>query len=183
MSRVERNGSIVKEKEPAGIGIRVLGRLLHAIGALIMVAVLVACLGLVIPKLAGYDGYVVVSGSMEPSIPVGSIVYSKKVDPATLRTGDVIVFFGTVQGTTPITHRVVLNDPTTGAIITKGDANANQDINPVTYDNVVGKVAAHIPRVGFAAAVFTTVRGKLAAGLILLAAWLLMEIGSRLTRK
>ena len=125
-----------------------------------MVVVVASCLILVIPKLAGYDAYVVVSGSMEPNIPVGSIVYSKETDPAQLQTGDVIVFIMPSRGTTPITHRVVSNDTNKGEIVTKGDANEHEDAAPVTYDNVIGKVAAHIPRVGFTAAMFTRNNAK-----------------------
>ena len=189
MSRVERNELIYKENEKEnsmaepGRGARLAGRILHVIGVLLMVIVLAACLSLVIPKLAGYDGYVVVSGSMEPNIPVGSIVYSKEVDPALLRSGDVIVFIDETRGSTPITHRVVSNNPFTKSIITKGDANANQDANPVSYDNVIGLVTMHIPRVGFTAAMFTTRLGKLVAALILLEAWLLTEVGRRLRKK
>lgn len=182
MSRVERNEALYKENEAVSErrGVSIAGRLMRAIGVILMVIVIAACLTLVIPKLAGYDSYVVVSGSMEPSIPVGSIVYSEDVDPSLLRTGDVIVFVDPSRGTTPITHRVVSNNPFTGSIITKGDANANEDINPVTYDNVIGIVRAHVPRIGFTAAMFTSSLGKLVAALILLEAWLLTEIGRRL---
>ena len=180
MSRVERNEETYKENEresAGGSNMSFAGRVLHAIGVILLVIVLAACLSLVIPKIAGYDGYVVVSGSMEPNIPVGSIVYSEKTDPA---TGDVIVFVDPSRGTTPITHRVVTNNPFTQNIITKGDANENQDVNPVTYENVIGKVAVHVPRVGFTAAMFTTTVGKLVVALILLEGWLLMEVGRRL---
>ena len=185
MSRVERNEAIYKENETVDAenrkNIKAAGRLLHAIGVVLLVIVLAACLSLTIPKLAGYEGYVVVSGSMEPNIPVGSIVYSKEVDPVTLRTGDVIVFIDDTRGTTPITHRILVNDTYTHTIITKGDANEKRDAAPVTYDNVIGKVITHIPRVGFTVAMFTTALGKLVAALILLEAWLLMEVGRRLS--
>jgi len=182
MSRVERNEAIYRENEavPKREGSVTAGRILHAIGVVLLVIVLTACLSLVIPKAAGYDAYVVVSGSMEPNIPVGSIVYSKETDPALLRAGDVIVFVNPARGTTPITHRVVSNNPVTGSIITKGDANSNEDANPVSYDNVIGVVKAHVPRIGFTAAMFTSAFGKLVAALILLEAWLLIEIGRRL---
>ena len=153
--------------------------MLITVGVILMVIVLAACLSLVIPKLIGYQPYVVVSGSMEPAIPVGSIVYSKKVDPVTLQTGDVIVFIDPARGTTPITHRVVSNDQDTGTVITKGDANEREDADPATYDNIIGKVAAHIPRFGFIAATLTSTLGKIVAGLLLLEAWLLIEIGRR----
>ena len=182
MSRVERNEAIYRENETVSEkrGLQTAGRLMSVIGVLLMVIVIAACLTLVIPKIAGYDAYVVVSGSMEPNIPVGSIVYSEETDPALLRTGDVIVFVDPSRGTTPITHRVVSNNPFTGNIITKGDANENEDVNPVAYENVVGVVRAHVPRIGFTAAMFTSKLGKLVAALILLEAWLLTEIGRRL---
>lgn len=179
MSRVERNQQFYTDNA-ARKGSSIAGRLLSVIGILLMVLVAAACLSLTIPKIAGYSGYVVVSGSMEPAIPVGSMVYSKPADPATLQTGDVIVFVDESRGTTPITHRVVSNDTASGTITTKGDANEHQDINPVTYDNVVGKVVMHIPHIGFTAAALTSVLGKAVAVLIMLEGWLLTEIGRRL---
>lgn len=185
MSRVDRNQSIYEENsaKQGGSGSRAAGQVLRWIGIITMVVVISACLSLVIPKLAGYDAYVVVSGSMEPAIPVGSIVFSKETDPAQLQSGDVIVFIDPARGTTPITHRVVSNDTAAGSIITKGDANESEDIDPVTYDNVLGRVGIHIPRMGFAAATLTSVMGKVVAGLLLLEAWLLIEIGRRMIRK
>ena len=181
MSRAERNDAIYRENEAKPVKCTQReGRILGMIGNILMVLVLFACLSLVIPKIAGYDAYVVVSGSMEPAIPVRSIVYSKKVDPATLQTGDVIVFVDPARGTTPITHRVVSNDTTVGTIITKGDANEHEDVNPATYDNVVGKVGWHIPRVGFVAAMLTSTLGKIAACLLLVEAWLFIEISRRI---
>ena len=185
MSRVERNQAIYSEDktESSRKGAGIAGRLLIAVGTIFMVVVVAACLSLVIPKLAGYDTYVVVSGSMEPSIPVGSIVYSEPVDPELLRAGDVIVFSDKTRSEAPITHRVVSNNPFTGTIITKGDANANRDTNPVSYDNVIGSVKTHVPRVGFTAAMFTSPLGKLVAGLFMLEAWLLIEVGRRLKKR
>jgi len=93
MSRVERNQDIYRENETDnGRSGLMIGRILSAAGTVIMALVVAACLALVVPKIAGYEGYVVVSGSMEPAIPVGSIVFSKETDPSTLQTGDVIVF-------------------------------------------------------------------------------------------
>lgn len=182
MSRVERNQSLYEDmfEERTKRSHKPAGRLLCAAGIALMALVASACLSLVIPRLAGYEGYVVVSGSMEPTIPTGSIIYSKQIDPALLETGDIIVFIDEARGTTPITHRVVTNDPSTGSIITKGDANESEDINPVTYDNVVGRVEAHVPRIGFIVAIFTTALGKIVAALLLLEGWLLNEIGRRL---
>jgi signal peptidase I len=184
MSRVERNQALYTENiespKPEKRQTSKTGKLLIAAGRLVMLVVVAACLSLVIPHFIGYETYVVVSGSMEPNIPVGSIVYSKKADPAALQTGDVIVFVDPARGTTPITHRVVTNDTAAGTIVTKGDANEAEDANPATYDNIKGKVAVHVPRMGFVASALTSFLGKLVAILMLMEAWLLIEIGNRL---
>ena len=181
MSRVERNqDKYIENETDNGRSGLMIGRILSAAGTVIMALVVAACLGLVIPKVAGYEGYVVVSGSMEPAIPVGSIVFSKETDPSTLQTGDVIVFVDESRCTTPITHRVVSNDTAAGTIVTKGDANEREDLNPVTYSNVIGKVAVHIPKAGAYAALITTALGKVILLLLLLEGWLFKEIGRRL---
>ena len=123
------------------------GRFLIFLGSLIMWAVILLCLVLAAPRLAGIKSYVVVSGSMEPAIPVGSLVYSKEADPKTLEPGDVIVFYssnagqgGRSEGVIPVTHRIVENNKVTGEITTKGDANEHNDLSAITYNNVEGKV-------------------------------------------
>ncbi len=190
MSRTERhamrNGNGNEPDKKTG-KLPLLGKFLAFVGGLVMAVVILLSLVLAAPRLAGMRSYVVISGSMEPSIPVGSIVYSKLADPETLEKGDVIVFYssdattgGGAEGVIPITHRVVENDPASGEIITKGDANADNDLSPVTYYNVEGKVIFHIPRLGYLAAPLSTVMGKVAAALILLAGYFLIEAGNSL---
>lgn len=119
---------------------------------------------------------------MEPNIPVGSLVFSKPVDPALLAVGDVIVYKSGKRGDAPITHRVVSHDTAKLLIITKGDANEREDVYPLTYDKVISIVKLHVPRVGFVTAMMTSVLGKIFTGLVLIEAWLLMEIGCRLQK-
>ena len=141
-------------------------------------------LGLIVavPHLLGYEQYVVVSGSMEPAIPVGSLVMAKPVKPAELQVGDVIVFYTERHIDTPVTHRVVENRIDEREVITKGDANAANDINPVLYENIDGKVARHIPRIGFMVGLFGTVMGKFSALMIIVAGYLLTLVGSNLNK-
>lgn len=164
------------------------GRFLNFIGTIIMLAGILVCLGLAAPRLAGLQSFVVVSGSMEPEIPVGSMIYSKEVDPATIKRGDIIVFYGTnpdVSNTdnTPITHRVVENNAETQEITTKGDANEHNDMNPVLYDHVIGLVVKHIPKLGFAASPIAKPLGKAAMVMIIVAGWLLAEVGSHIRKR
>ena len=59
-----------------------------------------------IPRLAGMEPYVVLSGSMEPVLPVGALVYVEPVpESEQIESGD-IVAYQTMDGTAVI-HRVV----------------------------------------------------------------------------
>ena len=200
MSRVERHAA-----EEAALGkergkgprpkkekgkLTPLGKFLNFLGSLILWAAILLCLVLAAPRLAGIKTYVVISGSMEPAIPVGSMVYSKEVDTKTIETGDVIVFYssnapqgGGTGEVIPVTHRVVLNDTTNGEITTKGDANEKNDISKVAYLNVEGKVIFHIPQLGYVAAPMSSLMGKIALALIILAGYILTEVGSSLRKR
>lgn len=201
MSRVERHAAeeaaLSKERKKAPGPKKdkgkpaPLGRFLNFLGSLILWAAILLCLVLAAPRLAGIKTYVVISGSMEPAIPVGSMVYSKEVDPATLETGDVIVFYSSnaQQGSAdtgdmiPITHRVVTNDIAAQEITTKGDANEQNDLSKVSYINVEGKVIFHVPHLGYIASPLSSTMGKIALALIILAGYLLAEAGSSMRKK
>ena len=120
-------------------------------GTAILILLILACLPLTLPRLAGYRLYTVVSGSMEPEIPVGSLVFVHDAAPEDMVEGDVIAFYGAVDSSAVITHRVLSNSITMGQFITKGDANEEQDVNPVPYDNFIGKVVYTFPSIGTAA--------------------------------
>lgn len=103
-------------------------------------------------RLVGLEGLVVQSGSMEPSYPVGSLVYVKQSDPAKLEVGDVITFES--GGMVRCTHRIAEIREENGSVrfITKGDNNEAADSNPVLPQSIVGKVVFMIPWLGYFAA-------------------------------
>ena len=113
---------------------------------LMLLLVVIAAL-LLVPKLLGYTQYAVISGSMEPNIPVGSIVYDKEVEPEELEIGDVITY--RLSGDTLVTHRIVAIDETTQSVQTKGDANEAEDGTPVPYSEIVGLKVFHVPLLGY----------------------------------
>ena len=105
-------------------------------------------------RLIGLKPYVVLSGSMEPKYPVGSMIYTKKVDPADLKVDDPLTF--KLSSGAVATHRIVeiLPPEKAGGQIqfrTKGDANQNADSAPVPADRVLGKPVFCIPLLGFVA--------------------------------
>ena len=160
---------------------KVAAALCRALSILILLAVLIVYLPLAIPSLFDVDTYAVISGSMEPIIKVGSLVYSKGIDPNELDTGDIIVFRHS-DAETPVTHRVMENHPWENKIITKGDANEDVDFRPVEYQNVLGKVIFSVPYLGITADFASGMSGK-AAGVMFLLVSVLLGILSDQFRK
>ncbi|MBO8169571.1 MAG: signal peptidase I [Thermoanaerobacteraceae bacterium] len=101
----------------------------------------------------GYRFLVVISGSMEPEIPVGTLVAVKPVSPGSIREGDVITFRDHDNPEVLVTHRVVgLTD--NGYFVTKGDANEAADPVPVSAGDLVGKNFFRLPYIGYLAIIF-----------------------------
>jgi signal peptidase len=97
-------------------------------------------------SLAGDTRYEpVFTGSMEPAIPVGSVVVIKPVDPETLKIGDIICF--KLSEPTSITHRII--NITNEGFTTKGDANEDPDQWAVKKENIIGKAILTIPYIGY----------------------------------
>ena len=164
-----------KKKSPVGIAVRFLGIVL-------MLIPLVIALLMFVPKIMGYQEYTVVTGSMEPKMPVGSLVFVKEVEPETLREGDVITYEKERDGSI-ITHRVVEISKEDGTVTTKGDANEVNDMEPVRFDQVLGRVEKTIPEVGRFAVALSTLGGKILLVALLLAGYLLSIAGSNISRK
>ena len=121
-----------------------------------ILVVLVAILAILLvgARLVGLQVFTVLSGSMEPTYHVGSLVYVKKVDPFQLKSGDVITFM--LDEDTVATHRVVevVQDEEDASVIrfrTKGDANEAEDGSLVHYRNVIGTPVFPIPKLGYLA--------------------------------
>ncbi len=116
---------------------------LTVLGVVVLVALLVPFLVFAVPQTVGADqGYVILSGSMEPAVSPGDVVI---VDAsASVAVGDIITFDD--GNGVPTTHRVV--DIVDGQYVTMGDANQNPDSQPVSPDAVVGRVTFTIPLIG-----------------------------------
>ena len=105
-------------------------------------------------RIFGIQVYGVLTGSMEPTYPTGSLIYVKSVNAQELRVNDVITF-----SLTPgviATHRIVEvvpdeNNPSILRFRTKGDANNDVDASLVSAGNIVGKVAFSVPGLGYLA--------------------------------
>lgn len=141
--------------------------LCSTLGTVLLTVLILICIPLTVPKAFGFHIYTVISGSMEPSIPTGSLVYVRYQQPGTIVKDDVIAFYSDSADGSIITHRVVSNSPAMGQFITKGDANAEKDMNPIPYNNYIGKVTLSVPVVGGIAQTATGTVGKIAAASII----------------
>lgn len=113
----------------------------------LMAALIIIAATFFVPKFMGGQSLAVLSGSMEPGIPVGSIVVALPTEAEELKTGDIITY--RLSADTLVTHRVVSNDTQAQSLITKGDANDVEDGAPVAYSQVLGKVSVHLPLIGY----------------------------------
>jgi signal peptidase len=160
----------IKKSSNLSIIKKILNLLSIAITVCIVVFSLVVTLDIIIsrknggtPKIGNFTIYEIVSGSMEPDIPVGSIVIDRITDAKALKIGDVISFYNKSSGSSiVVTHRIDdIYKQSNGQIVftTKGDANKTSDSNSVTAENIIGRVGIHIPYVGYAINFVTTKAG------------------------
>ena len=137
--------------------------ILNTTGILIMLAVILTAVPLTVPKLFGYHIYEVLSGSMEPAYPVGSVVYIKEEAPGNIRVGDAITFYLPEEADVVMTHRVADINSARQEFITKGDANLEHDKEPVTFDKLIGKPVFCIPKIAVMSDFINTGTGKAVA--------------------
>lgn len=154
--------------------------LCNLLGCLLLVAVILISLSLTLPNALGYEMYHVISGSMEPTLPVGSLIYVEILTPEEIQAEDIIAFRS--EGTV-ITHRVLRNRMVEGEFVTKGDANAAADMNTVLYEELIGRVKYHIPVLGSLMALWTSTLGKLYALCVAVCGVMLNMLASRLRER
>ena len=103
-----------------------------------------------VPQVAGYQMYIVLSGSMAPEFDTGSLALVREVEPEQVAGGDIITYRSQAGSDSLTTHRVIQvqrNDAI--SFITRGDANNFNDPNPVLAENVVGRVTGSVPYIGY----------------------------------
>ncbi|MEF8826009.1 MAG: signal peptidase I [Halapricum sp.] len=119
------------------------------------------------PELVGADlALTVKSGSMEPAIPTGSVVFVTEVPAERVGEDDVITYRD--DGGNLVTHRVAEKHVAGESLrfVTKGDANEDPDPEPVYRSDLVGVVTFNIPLIGYVVAFGNTQMGYLAMVLV-----------------
>lgn len=126
-----------------------------------------------VPDFMGYKPFIILSGSMEPDIMTGDMVFVKETGGASLKEGDVIAYR---SGEAVVTHRIIKVTQEEGQTryITQGDANNTADQTPVRPEDVEGIYCRRIAGAGNLAMYMQTTTGMIVfivCPLILLILW------------
>lgn len=119
---------------------------------LVLAFLLLAVIGWsTMPRLLGWQPQVVLSGSMQPALSPGSVVFIEPRDAEDVAVGDILTFRHPENRESLVTHRVLEVTRAKGspAFSTKGDANAAPDKWLVPAANVVGTVRYSLPYMGY----------------------------------
>ncbi|KQX05811.1 S26 family signal peptidase [Leifsonia sp. Root1293] len=134
--------------------------LLHYLGlglsiGLLGLVVALAALLIIVPKVGGATPLTVLTQSMEPSLPPGTLVVVGPVEPSEIRVGDVVTYQIRSGEPDVITHRVIgmtsASDGSTSFTL-KGDNNAVED-PPVVAEQIKGRLWYSVPFVGYVSSV------------------------------
>ena len=133
---------------------KIIKKVWNAITTVLVILIVILAILLVGVRLAGFQVFTVLSGSMEPTYHVGSLIYVKDVDYRQLEAGDVITFM--LDENTVATHRIIQvvpdeDEPEVLRYATQGDANDAPDGTLVHYKNVIGTPVFTIPQLGYVA--------------------------------
>lgn len=115
------------------------------------------------PSVVGLKSLTVVSGSMEPTIETGSVVIDEVISPLDARPGDIVTFQDPLRPR-QLTHRLqkMRVEGDTAYMVTLGDANDAPERWTVETDGQIGRVVAHLPKLGYARAALGTRYARLA---------------------
>lgn len=137
--------------------LKIIGDVLIGIIIIIGLTFLVSLL----PIKNNYKVLSVMSGSMEPTIRTGSLVFTQPSND--YKVGEIITFYpaNSTSKKNTTTHRIVGEIKEDGDITftTKGDANSTADSQPVKKDRIVGKYIFKISYLGYLISFIKTLPG------------------------
>ncbi|HBL40948.1 MAG TPA: signal peptidase I [Ruminococcaceae bacterium] len=113
-----------------------------------------------LPRCFGYSSYYILTDSMKPSIPKGSMVFAKPIAFENIQKGDVLVFENSLHNKNFV-HRVVALYEPKQWVFTKGDNNPAEDPLPTEYEKCKGVVQWFLPLVGYPAQFVHSTTGKI----------------------
>lgn len=139
-----------------------LSKILNFLATLIIALIVALCSVIMLPRVFGYEVYGILSGSMLPNYPIGSIIYVDQVDASEIKVGDVITFNMAADSNVVATHRVVEINSEEETFTTKGDNNDDVDSSPVSFQRLIGRVVLCVPVLGYIASFIQSSYGIIA---------------------
>lgn len=124
----------------------------------IAAVVLVLAVAVLVPRIAGATPYTVLTGSMRPDLPPGTLVVVKPIPADEISVGTVVTYQLSSGKATVVTHRVkAISSTIAGSktFTTQGDANNVADAEPVLPVQIKGEVWYSVPYLGYANDVLT----------------------------
>lgn len=186
-----------KSKKPP----RYKARIISGFTTLLLLLAVVFCLFITIQSMSqgyvqffGHSLFRVVTGSMEPAIPVGTILLAQETPVEEIQVDDIVCFRSTNPGSSGmiVTHRVVGVYDTPDDIRclrTKGDNNLSVDANPVTEQYLIGRIIWHTGDGSIMAGFISFITGEngffvcLILPVLLIAAWIFRDAAKNLKRE
>lgn len=149
----------------------------------VLVALTVLVLTVVIPRLAGGNAYTVLTSSMEPTLPPGTLIIIRPVPPSDLAVGDVITYQIESGKPAVVTHRIIgVGYAASGEVTaqTQGDGSGAPDQQDVRAVQIRGKLWYAIPYLGYVNTWLTgqvrlVLLGVIIVGLVGYALWMFVS--------
>lgn len=134
---------------PLRLGARV-DRWLRLVAALYLAVCVLLFACTVVPLAVGWRSNLVVSGSMAPAMPTGSVLITSPAREREVHPGTVVLVREPAVPGGTLAHRVVRRDAK-GRLILRGDAAPTEDARPVPASDVLGVARLAVPAVGLPA--------------------------------
>ena len=156
---------------------KTINRIWNVITTCILIILMLIAAVIFVPKLFGIEPLIVLSGSMEPTYPTGSLLYVKEIDREDVKEKVPITFYR--DESMLVTHRVI-EVKEDGTYVTQGDANDVADGGSVKYENILGTPVFHVPLLGYLADKLSSTTGKIIYGSVVVVVISLMLMGDYL---
>lgn len=130
---------------------------LHSVGLGLSAGLFAVILGLAailiaVPFLAGATPLTILTSSMEPRLPPGTLIVVKPKPVDEIQIGDVVTYQIRSGHPEVVSHRVVrVNSSSDGkrSFVTQGDNNAIADASPVVAGQIKGALWYSVPWIGY----------------------------------
>ncbi len=130
-----------------------------------------------VPDIFGIKPFIILSGSMEPTIQIGDLAFIQMISPEKLKVGDIIAFRHNNEDIITL-HRIIEKETINNNLIfrTKGDNNKSEDKLSVYSESIEGIYYKKIDKVGNIAMFIKTPVGLICSLLTVIVIFLIWQV-------